>query len=122
MKRNHWMILGATLALAASADAAARPVDAPRAMSYDIRAQIYIPDGEMCGHYGTYDGSMVFGLDWAVNGTVVAQDVNGLDWTNDGSPYTIAIGQVSGGSFTAYYSETFYPIESDLACLNADMG
>lgn len=118
MKRSHWMIVAAALTLAAGADATARPVDAPRAASYDIAAQVYIPDGETCGHYATYGGSVAYGLDWAVNGTVVAQDADGLNWTNDGSPYTIAIGQVSGGSFTSYYSETFYPIESDLACLS----
>jgi hypothetical protein len=111
MKRNHWIAVGLALTVAAGAQAAARSsVDAPRTLSYDIITQNYIPANETCGHYATNNGNFAWGLDWAVNGSVVAEDADsGINYTNDGSPYTVSIGEVSGGSFTAYYSETFYP-------------
>ena len=111
MKRSHWMFLGIGLAVAAAADATVRSAaDTPAALNYDIVAQNGIPAGETCGHYATYYGSGVSGLDWAVDGVVVAEDADsGINYTNDGSPYTVSIGYVSGSSFTAYYSETFYP-------------
>lgn len=113
MKRSHWMVLGATLALAASAHATARSLDAARAMGYDIVTQNGIPANATCGHAVLYDGDAVL-VDWAVNGVVVAQDVEGVNYTNDGAPYTVAVGQVSGGLFTEYYSEIFYPGSSSL--------
>jgi hypothetical protein len=105
------MFLGIGLAMAAAADATVRSAaDTPAALNYDIVTQNGIPAGETCGHYATYYGSGVSGLDWAVDGVVVAEDADsGINYTNDGSPYTVSIGYVSGSSFTAYYSETFYP-------------
>jgi hypothetical protein len=119
MKRSPWIALGVALVVAAGAQATARSVDAPRAVSYDIVAQFVIPANETCGHYATYGGSSVSGLDWAVNGSVVAEDADGINYANDGSAYTVSIGEVSGGSFYAYYSETFYPqyFERSFACL-----
>jgi hypothetical protein len=109
MKKSHWTALGLALAVAAGAEAAARPVDAPRALGYDIVTQVTIPANETCGHYATSNGTPVGGLDWAVNGGVVAEDADGINYQNDGSPYTVSIGEVNGSSFTTYYSETFYP-------------
>lgn len=109
MKRSHWTLLGAALVIAAGADATIRSVATPAREYYDIVAQNTIPANETCGHYATYYGSPLSGLDWAVNSSVVAEDADGINYTNDGSPYTVSIGSVSGGSFTEYYSETFYP-------------
>lgn len=121
MNRNPWIVLGLALTMAGGADATARSVAAPRAISYDIVAQTVIPANETCGHYATYNGSGVTGLDWAVNGSVVAYDADGINYTNDGSAYTVAVGEVNGGYFTEYYSEIFYPVTpgrpGGMACL-----
>lgn len=109
MKRSHWIAIGTALALAGGAQAAPRSVDGPRPFSYDIVAQNSIPANETCGHYGTNGGYPVSGVDWAVNGVVVAYAADGINYANDGSPYVVAFGQESGGVFTEWYSEWFYP-------------
>ena len=125
MKRRFWLLIPLALTVAACADATAPATRAPEHASpradessgYDIVAQSFIPDNETCGHYATYDGSSVYGLDWAVNGSLVAEDADGIDYANNGSPYTVSIGDWDGSSFTSYYSETFYPVQSNAACL-----
>ena len=116
MTLRRWYFAPLIIALAACAEVTApdarTPEDAvPRASfgsGFDIHAQISIPANKTCGHYATYDGNVVTG-DWAVDGVLVAQGVSGVDYTNTGSPYTVSFGSYSGGVFSAYYSETFYP-------------
>jgi hypothetical protein len=111
MKRGHWMVLAAALVALAGSQAAVastRADGAAAAVTYDISNPAMLPAYETCGHIAWRDyGS--FEADWAVDGVVVAYDEYAINHTNDGSPYTVSIGQVSGGTFTAYYSETFYP-------------
>ncbi len=123
MKRTPWIAVPLALTLAVVAHAAggahaAEAVAMPRAAGYDIHSST-IPAYETCGHWATNNGVGVWTLDWAVNGTVVAEDAEAINYTNNGSPYTVSIGQVSGGVFSAYYSETFYPVHSGntRACL-----
>lgn len=110
MKRHHWITSALALALAGGAAATATPPAARAAgtLVYDISNPAFIPAYETCGHIARYGYSSV-SVDWAVNGVVVAQDEIAINHTNDGSPYTLSIGQVSGGTFSAYHSETFYP-------------
>lgn len=110
MKRIHGIVLAAALLGAGSqtaiASAAADGAGAP--LGYDISNPAMLPANETCGHIAWHDyGSIP--ADWAVNGVVVAYDEYAINHTNDGSPYTLSIGQVSGGTFTSYHSETFYP-------------
>lgn len=117
MKRSHWIVLAAALiggsqaAIASTAGDGTAPV-----LGYDISNPAMLPANETCGHSARYNYSSVQ-VDWAVNGVVVAYDQYGINHTNDGSPYTLSIGQVSGGTFNAYHSETFYPqvYDDDLA-------
>lgn len=115
MKRQHWTaaILALVLAAGAQATSASPSAGAPaRASGYDISTPPYIPAYETCGHIAWYNMSSV-SVDWAVDGVVVAEDEIAINHTNDGVPYTISIGQVSGGTFSASYSETFYPSDDD---------
>ena len=110
MKRWTWMALGVVLAAAAAIRAAADDAPkAPRAFGYDIHADFIVTAGATCGHWATYDGGPAGLLDWTVNGVLVAQDAASVNYTNDGSPYTVAVGEVGGGGFTEYHAETFYP-------------
>lgn len=115
MTQSFW-IAAAGLLLAGTARASA-----PAAQAYDIVTQVTIPAGASCGHYAWSNGNGLWGLDWAVNGVVVEEDAaSGINWQNDGSPYTVAFGEVVGGVFNAWYSETFYPEPSGdppMACL-----
>jgi hypothetical protein len=110
MKRSHWILLAAALVGAGSqtAIASAAAGGAGDALGYDISKPAMLPANETCGHIGWHDYGSIE-ADWAVNGVVVAYDEYGINHTNDGTPYTLSIGQVSGGTFTSYYSETFYP-------------
>ncbi|HEX6037542.1 hypothetical protein [Longimicrobium sp.] len=113
-------ILAAALLLAGTASAGAGSTGPARA--YDIVTQVSIPAGASCGHYATSNGNGIWGLDWAVNGVVVAEDADsGINYQNDGSPYTVAFGEVVGGVFQEWYSEVFYPEPNDgpfsMACL-----
>jgi len=132
MSPRRWYLTPMIIALAACADAtvpdARAPESAvPRASSssgYDIVAQSTIPANTTCGHYATYDGNTVSG-DWDVDGVLVAHGVTGINYTNSGSPYTVSFGSYSGGVFTAYYSETFYPAPQGtrpIHCLTLDEG
>lgn len=124
MKGCSWLMIPLLAASTACADATAPAERAPeRAVpratlgsGWDIVTQTWIPANATCGHYATYDGSAVVGLDWRVNGSVVALDAEGIDYTNNGSAYTVSVGEWDGSSFTSYYSETFYPQGSG-ACL-----
>jgi hypothetical protein len=119
MTRYTWIFIGVLLAGTAGASAAFART--PRAQAYDIVTQATIPAGASCGHYAWNDGNGMWGLDWAVNGVVVEENAqSGINYQNDGSPYTVAFGEVSGGVFTAWYSETFYPVSTGdppIACL-----
>ncbi|HSU16683.1 hypothetical protein [Longimicrobium sp.] len=126
MRGRLWILIPlaavATACADATAPAARMPEHAvPRATlgaGYDIVAQSIIPAGATCGHYATYDGMPVYGLDWEVDGVLVAQDVDGINYTNSGSAYTVSIGDWDGSAFTTYYSETFYPQQrNNMACL-----
>lgn len=118
MARSYWIVAGLLLAGAANASTSA---DAPRGQAYDIVTQASIPAGASCGHYAWNDGNGMWGLDWAVNGVVVEENAqSGINWQNNGSPYTVSFGEVSGGVFSAWYSETFYPVDTGsppIACL-----
>ncbi|HST58350.1 MAG TPA: hypothetical protein VLK84_06680 [Longimicrobium sp.] len=115
MKRIHWMAASVALALAAGADTGTAST-ASLPFTWDISNPVAgLPAYETCGHSVWYNQSSL-PVDWAVNGVVVALDVNGINHTNDGSPYTLSVGQVSGGVFTASYSETFYPSELARPC------
>lgn len=128
MKGRSILLIPLLFAAAACADVvtpgARTPERAvPRAVEgagWDIVTQSFIPDNETCGHYATYDGDFMSGYDWAVNGTVVAQDVDGINYTNNGSAYTVSVGEVDGGVFYPFYSETFYPVVSNAHCLMLD--
>jgi hypothetical protein len=110
MKRAYWMALGLVITVAAGAQATARPAKTPPARAYDIVTQDSIPANTSCGHYAWDNGNGIWGLDWAVNGVVVEENAqSGINYLNDGSPYTVAFGEVSGGVFTEWYSEMFYP-------------
>lgn len=125
MKRLSWLLVPLIAVAAACADATAPSARAPEhavpratlGAGWDIVTQNFIPDNETCGHYATYDGAFMSGYDWAVNGTVVAENVDGINYTNDGSPYTVSVGEVDGGVFYPFYSETKYPVQSNAACL-----
>ena len=121
MKRQTCIALGLVLAAAGGTRAAAATApNAPSAFSYDIRADFIVTAGETCGHWATYNGGSAGLLDWAINGVVVAQDQESVNYTNDGSPYTVSIGEVSGSTFTEWYSEIFYPEELPyVACFAA---
>ncbi|HEX6037543.1 hypothetical protein [Longimicrobium sp.] len=103
--------IAAALLLAGTAAASAPATHPPRADGYDIHAEYIVTAGETCGHWASLDGSPLSSVDWAVNGVVVAQDASGMNYLNDGSPYTVSIGEVSGGVFSAWYSEEFTPQE-----------
>lgn len=119
MTRLTWML--PLVLLAGTASASAPSADAPRGMSYDIVTQVGIPAGASCGHYAWSNGNGIWGLDWAVDGVVVEENAqSGINWQNSGVPYTVSFGEVSGGVFTAWYSETFYPVDTGnppLGCL-----
>lgn len=107
MKRNHWMAMALVLALATGADAGIASTSS-LPLGWDISNPAAIPAYETCGHIAWHDYGSI-SVDWAVDGVVVAEDEYAINHTNDGSPYTVSIGEVSGGTFSAYYSETFYP-------------
>jgi hypothetical protein len=112
----------ATACADATAPAARTPEHAvPRATlgsGWDIVGQNIIPAYATCGHYATYDGLPVSALDWEVDGTLVAQNADGINYTNSGSAYTVSAGDWDGSAFTAYYSETFYPQQRNgMECL-----
>jgi hypothetical protein len=108
MKRIHWMAASVALALVAGADTGTASTPS-LPFSWDISNPVpHLPSYATCGHSVRYNYSSI-AMDWAVNGVVVAHDVNGINHTNDGSPYTLSVGQASGSTFTAFYSETFYP-------------
>lgn len=117
MTRSFWIAAGLLLAGTARASTPA----AGAAQTYDIVTQASIPAGASCGHYATSGGNGMWGLDWAVNGVVVQENADsGINWQNDGSAYTVSFGEVVGGVFNAWYSETFYPEPSGdppMACL-----
>jgi hypothetical protein len=119
MRRYTWMLAG--LLLAGSASASAPSVPGPRAQGYDIVTQVTIPAGASCGHYASNNGNGMWGLDWAVNGVVVAEDAqSGINYQNDGWPYAVAFGEVVNGVFQEWYSEVFYPEDTGnppMACL-----
>lgn len=51
---------------------------------------------------------------------VVAQDQESVNYTSDGSPCTVSIGEVSGSTFTEWYPEILYPDEPPyVACFAA---
>jgi hypothetical protein len=119
------------VALAACADATVPDARAPEgavpratlSSGWDITNQSTIPANTTCGHIAQSDGSTV--VDWTVDGVLYAQDVSQINYTNTGSPYTLALGDYSGGVFTEYYSETFYPAPQGTrpaACLTVDEG
>lgn len=114
MKRIHWMAAGGALALAMAAGADTGAASTPSLPAgWDISNPVGgLPAYATCGHTARYNYSSI-AVDWAVNGVVVAYDVIGINHTNDGSPYTLSVGQVSGGTFSASYSETFYPGEPE---------
>lgn len=109
MKRSHWIPAALALAAGVEATSASPPAaGAARTAGYDISNPAFIPAYDTCGHIARYNYSSV-SVDWAVDGVVVAEDEVAINHTNDGSPYTVSIGQVSGATFSAYHSETFYP-------------
>lgn len=109
MTHSIWML--PLVLLAGTTGASAPDARAPRAFAYDIVTQVGIPANARCGHYAWNDGNGMWWLDWAVNGVVVVENAqSGINYLNDGSPYTVSFGEVSGGVFTAWYSETFYPV------------
>lgn len=114
MKRSYWIALAAALlGLGSQAAIASAGTDGPApALGYDISNPPMLPANATCGHTARYNYSSVQ-VDWAVNGVVVAYDTYGINHTNDGSPYTLSIGQVSGGTLNVYHSETFYPQADD---------
>jgi hypothetical protein len=85
--------------------------------------QVGIPAGASCGHYPWDNGSGVGAVDSTVDGVVVAENVSiGINYQNSGVSYTLAFGEVNGGVFMEWYSETFYPVADTrggppLACL-----
>ncbi len=132
MELRRWCFAPLIVVLAACADVTAPEARAPEGAvphaalgaGFDIHNQIGIPANKTCGHYATYDGNVVSG-DWAVDGVVVAQGVTGIDYTNNGSPYTVSFGSYSGGVFSAYYSESYYPYpqgEIEAECLSLGWG
>jgi hypothetical protein len=132
MTLRRWCLAPMIIALAACADATAPDARAPEGAvprasfgaGFDIHAQVWIPANKTCGHYATYDGNMVSG-DWEVDGVLVAQGVTGIDYTNTGAPYAVSFGSYSGGTFSAYYTEIFYPqpqSEPAMECLSLGTG
>ncbi|HST58351.1 MAG TPA: hypothetical protein VLK84_06685 [Longimicrobium sp.] len=108
MTHASWML---PLALVAGTAAASAPDAKAPAFGYDIVTQVSIPAGVSCGHYPWDNGNGVGAVDWAVDGVVVAENVSsGINYQNNGVPYTVAFGEVNGGVFTEWYSETFYPV------------
>ncbi len=105
--RIRYLALGVALAVAAGAETGTAST-ASLPLGWDISNPAVIPANGTCGHTARYNYSSV-SVDWAVDGVVVALDEVGINHTNDGSPYTLSVGQVSGGVFSASYSETFYP-------------
>lgn len=109
MMRVHRVAVALALPVAASAHAAATGApNAPRQSGYDIQTTFTITANASCGHWATYGGSSAI-VDWAVNGVVVAHDASGVNFTNDGSPYTVSIGEASGSTFSEYHAEVFNP-------------
>ncbi len=108
MTRYTWML---PIVLLAGTTGASAPGATARDFAYDIVTQVSIPAGASCGHAPWNGGNSMGAMDWAVDGVVVAEDVyGGINYQNTGVPYTVAFGEVSGGVFSAWYSETFYPV------------
>lgn len=132
MSLRRWYFAPMIVALAACADTTAPDARVPEGAvplasfgaGFDIHNQVAIPANTTCGHYVTYDGNPVSG-DWAVDGVLVAQGVSGIDYANNGSPYAVSFGSYSGGTFSAYYTEVFYPepqSEPEMQCLTLGWG
>ena len=121
MTHSIWML--PLVLLAGTTGAPAPDVGAPEAFAYDIVTQVSIPAGASCGHYPSNGGGTVGAVDWTVDGVVVAEnESSGINYQNSGVPYTVAFGEVNGGVFTEWYSETFYPVANTsggppVACL-----